>query len=128
MNGEASPLPAGATLRISGWGLTSNQADQPQDLMWAPVPAADCSLAAAFAGAIKPGMVCAGVPDGRIDACDGDSGGPAVYGGTQQQPLPFTLYGVVSWGANGQCAPKGNYGVYAGVQPHLPWIRTFLHN
>ena len=52
-------------------------------------------------------MVCAGVPEGGKDACQGDGGGPLMLKNSGNQ------VGIVSWGAG--CAEKEHPGVYANV-------------
>jgi len=52
-------------------------------------------------------MVCAGVPEGGKDSCQGDNGGPLVLKNSGRQ------VGIVSWG-NG-CAEKGYPGVYSNL-------------
>lgn len=62
------------------------------------------------------GTLCAGVYDGGIDACDGDSGGPlqTQYGGL------FTVQGIVSFGEG--CARRKVPGVYTDVSYYRSWI------
>lgn len=72
---------------------------------------------------LTPGMLCAGLPDGGRDACNGDSGGPLFEigdGGIVQ-------HGVVSWGEGPRdssyaCGHAGAYGVYARVAHYFDWI------
>lgn len=60
-------------------------------------------------------MICAGYPDGGMDACYGDSGGPLVDD-------KRNLIGIVSWGSS--CALPGKPGVYTNLA--APEIRQFL--
>nr|AGM32954.1 serine protease [Coptotermes formosanus] len=52
-------------------------------------------------------MICAGLPCGDRDACQGDGGGPLVA------LCPLRLVGIVSWGVG--CARSGYPGVYTKV-------------
>ena len=61
-------------------------------------------------------MICAGVPEGGIDACYGDSGGPMVCTSDES---PY-LCGLVSWGIG--CARPGKPGVYTEVSYYVDWI------
>ena len=65
---------------------------------------------------ITDGMLCAGYPDGKIDACTGDSGGPLIreVGGA------YELTGVISWGSG--CAKAHRPGVYSDVYYYSDWI------
>lgn len=67
---------------------------------------------ATYLQSIKPGMFCAGVPEGGIDSCNGDSGGPVTIGNT--------VIGLVSWGYG--CARKGYPGVYTQISYFHEWI------
>jgi len=62
-------------------------------------------------------QMCAGLPAGGVDACQGDSGGGLVVavGGRP------TLAGLVSAGA--QCGSPSFPGIYTRVLSYLPWIQ-----
>lgn len=87
------------------------------------VEAAVDLVAAGFADPLTPGMLCAGIDEGRRDACYGDSGGP-LFALTPEGPVQ---HGVVSWGegprdGSAACGHAGLYGVYARVSHYRDWI------
>jgi Trypsin len=98
----------GSTVEISGWGSTSETGDTVDGLRAAAVPmTSDSTCASEYGSNFDPNaMVCAGFPEGGVDTCYGDSGGPL------QAPLGdggYRLVGITSWGRG--CAEPG----YAGV-------------
>lgn len=96
----------GTEATILGWGTTSEGGQQADHLQMATVPVSSDETCSAAYGEYSPdSMVCAGYPEGGIDACQGDSGGPMVAGGK--------LIGVTSWGQG--CARPNYPGVYARV-------------
>jgi secreted trypsin-like serine protease len=93
----------GTSADVLGWGRTGEQDPPSPVLREVRVPVvADADCARQDQGYDAASMVCAGVPEGGRDACEGDSGGPMVVGGR--------LVGVVSWGDG--CARPGEPGVY----------------
>ncbi|KAL6041680.1 hypothetical protein STEG23_009872 [Scotinomys teguina] len=77
-----------------------------------------CNEPTAYSGSVLPGMLCAGVPSGTVDACQGDSGGPLVQEDSRR--LWFVV-GIVSWGY--QCGLPNKPGVYTRVTTYRDWIR-----
>ena len=67
-------------------------------------------------------MLCAGLDEGGVDTCSGDSGGPMVC----QHSGRFFLEGVTSWGSG--CGTPGKLGVYAKVQYLKDWIQQTMKN
>ncbi|PZC81892.1 hypothetical protein B5X24_HaOG200392 [Helicoverpa armigera] len=66
---------------------------------------------------VTNGMICAGILDvGGKDVCNGDSGGPLLYGNL--------LVGVTSWGWG--CAEPTWPGVYARVANYTDWIEATI--
>jgi len=61
-------------------------------------------------------LLCAGTPDGEVDACQVDSGGPLVC--QRCESCSFYLAGVVSFGY--KCGET--YGVYSRVSYYQDWI------
>lgn len=91
---------------ILGWGTTSEGGQQADHLQKATVPVtSDETCSAAYDQYSPESMVCAGYPEGGIDACQGDSGGPMVVDGK--------LIGATSWGQG--CARPDYPGVYARI-------------
>jgi len=67
-------------------------------------------------------MVCAGYKKGGRDSCKGDSGGPLAC---LRPDGSYTLFGLVSWGAN-PCARAKKPGVYAKTAAVLGWIKSYV--
>uniref|UniRef100_A0A8C4SXH0 Transmembrane serine protease 5 n=1 Tax=Erpetoichthys calabaricus TaxID=27687 RepID=A0A8C4SXH0_ERPCA len=115
---------------ISGWGHTRPDDGKqnfgshiPDMLKEASVPLIStkkCNSSCMYNGEITPRMLCAGYPEGNIDACQGDSGGPLVC----QDENVWRLIGVVSWGTG--CAEPNHPGVYAKVSEFLDWIYEII--
>ncbi|KAM9633443.1 kallikrein-14 [Trichechus inunguis] len=114
----ASP---GTLCSVSGWGsISSPNVRYPDSLQCVNVNiVSDQACQQAYSGAITPGMVCAGVPQGGKDSCQGDSGGPLVCGGQ--------LQGLVSWGIE-RCAQPGYPGVYTNLCRYGDWIQETMGN
>ena len=101
---------------ISGWGNTYDFGVKSLDLMETEAPLVSpqlCSEPDSHGQSLKATMLCAGYEDGRTDACDGDSGGPATVREYGQE----FLIGVKSWGDCG--APKK----IRGLHPRCPVCR-----
>ncbi|MFK7917050.1 MAG: trypsin-like serine protease [Ilumatobacter sp.] len=110
---SASDVAAAKTARVTGWGVTDEQADgSPSVLQSTDVPLisdADCSL-------VDEGNddeLCAGGTG--TDSCYGDSGGPLTVATENGQ----VLAGVVSWGE--ECGDDLG-GVYAEVPTFASWV------
>ncbi|CAK1591344.1 unnamed protein product [Parnassius mnemosyne] len=105
-------------LIVSGWGSTdeSGYGNIPDRLRFVPVPVMkleDCQDAYKFY--ITPRMLCAGYATGGKDACNHDSGGPAVRDGV--------LIGLVSFGGK-QCGDPRSPGVYSRVAEVTDWVEA----
>lgn len=126
---ETGPVPAAATLMVTGWGQTGEiEAGQERDVRGQPmrssldllegrlrpVSARDCGRVAAYRRSLGPGAICAVGGDARQqDTCQGDSGGPLTMQGR--------LVGLVSWGVG--CGRPGVPAIYTRVAHYAGWIR-----
>jgi secreted trypsin-like serine protease len=114
-SGEAALWDSGSPEQITGWGATAESgpgSGGSNTLQHATVPiVADSSCAGSYGSYFNGStMVCAGYPEGGIDTCYGDSGGP------MQAPLAgggYRLVGITSWGEG--CAQPDAPGVYTRV-------------
>ncbi|EDV96353.1 seminase [Drosophila grimshawi] len=106
---------AGNLIRVSGWGKTAEKSNrvsqQVRSVEVALITRKSCMDQYKLRGTIGTTMFCAAGP-GVKDACEGDSGGPAVY---QNQ-----LCGIVSWGLG--CGRRNYPGVYTSVKT----VRSFI--
>lgn len=74
--------------------------------------------------ALTDNMICAGVPAGGKDSCNGDSGGPLMM---RRADGGWLQVGIVSWGkmplgAQTACGLPSLYGVYTRVSNYFDWI------
>lgn len=101
---------------IAGWGEQGENTNQyPTRLVAAPVTifaGARCKemLGAAFH---LGGALCAGRPEGGVDTCSGDSGGPL-------RDATGLVVGITSWGVG--CGRPGLPGVYTRISSVSDWI------
>ncbi|XP_006868192.1 PREDICTED: kallikrein-14 [Chrysochloris asiatica] len=109
----------GTSCRVSGWGTTTSPiARYPNSLQCVNINiSSEQECQKAYSGAITPGMICAGVPQGGKDSCQGDSGGPLVCRGQ--------LQGLVSWGME-RCALPGYPGIYTNLCRYRNWIQETM--
>ena len=96
---------------VYGWGRQAESDTNKSPLLHkASIPImADEQCAGAYARYDARAMFCAGYPEGGVDACIDDSGGPFVVDGR--------LAGIVSWGIG--CARPSTPGVYTRVRTYL---------
>lgn len=116
-------LTDGASMHVTGWGYRRENGVVSDRLQEASVPLivqSTCSSSTVYGSAITQRMLCAGFPEGAVDACQGDSGGPLVHFNATK----WHLVGVVSWGDG--CARKGKPGVYSNVEEMLNWVQTAI--
>ena len=113
-------FPPGSECWITGWGTLKPGGPSPDELQQAKVPLVsnqNCTKNGSYAAhQITPEMLCAGFPEGGIDACQGDSGGPLVC----EDNGKWYLVGDTSWGKS--CAEPNYYGIYARVELLKDWV------
>ena len=129
--GERHIWDPGTKATIAGFGLTSEDAQDPPDTMQqAQVPIeADADCAKAYPDGVGGGsydartMLCAGYPQGGTDTCQGDSGGPLLVPALDGTPR---LVGATSFGDG--CGEPGKPGVYARVAegPIRAFVQRFV--
>ena len=127
--GERALWAPGVLATIAGFGMTSQDAQQPPaQMQMARVPIqSDDACAKAYPNGLSStdgsfdarSMLCAGYPQGGTDTCQGDSGGPLLAPAGRGA---FRLVGATSFGAG--CAQPGKPGVYARLAEGP--IRTFI--
>ncbi|XP_045330902.1 transmembrane protease serine 11D [Leopardus geoffroyi] len=113
-------IPPGSTAYVTGWGSQEYGGSTVSDLQQARVRIISndaCNAPTSYNGAVLSGMLCAGLPQGGVDACRGDSGGPLVQEDSRRL---WFLVGIVSWGD--QCGLPDKPGVYTRVTAYRAWI------
>lgn len=104
---------------VAGWGHTQWNGTQPDILRETKIRIVSrevCNQEKSYNGTIHGTAMCAGFPEGGIDACEYDSGGPLVCTKCGRHYAA----GLVSWGE--KCALPNKYGVYANLTVLTPWI------
>lgn len=119
-------LAANELTYIVGWGSSINIREDgtgsfPHILQSASIPTIQTSDCAALSGNYQfvntDTQICAGYPQGGIDSCSGDSGGP-LYNVAKDGNL--RLAGITSWGDG--CAIANQPGIYTNVAAYRNWI------
>jgi secreted trypsin-like serine protease len=115
-------IPLGDAVVI-GWGATEEGSGTTPQLMRVWVDVQDRSQCEANYQEVIPSaeitdnMLCAGLPEGGQDSCQGDSGG---FLGAPLGNGDYVQLGVVSWGVG--CARPKLFGVYTRVGNYADWI------
>lgn len=102
------------TVTISGFGKTSLEPNErySNNLMVAQQEIITCPNAIID----ERILICAGAPDGTVDACPGDIGGPMIQETSQRGKV---LIGIV---AQGSCETGGGPSVFVRVDGFMDWI------
>ncbi|KAJ9593924.1 hypothetical protein L9F63_014638 [Diploptera punctata] len=103
---------------VVGWGRVKEEGRLSNVLRKVELPILTKSTCLSIAGSdeITNNMICTGYPEGRKDACTGDSGGPIHLDGK--------VIGIVSWGEG--CARPNTPGVFTKVLNYLDWIKSHI--
>jgi len=127
MTAEVGPIPvapaghtAVGTASIIGWGSLREEGSLPDILYKAEVPIMSDNECRASYGStnFETTMLCAGFPNGGVDSCTGDSGGPM----TATDRSYRYLAGLMSWGYG--CARPGYPSVYTEVAHFADFINS----
>ena len=123
---DADLFAPGVDATVIGWGLTSEFGSLSDVLLELTYPIVSHDVAnapEAYDGIVIPTMLPAGLAEGGVGACSGDSGGPLMVpdgsGG-------YYLAGIVSWGEG--CGAPNKYDVHTRVASFADWVESFLPN
>lgn len=107
-----SEVPVGEKVIISGWGRIKQGGDLPQKLQWNQLTAISRNECKELIDMDSDSLICLAHKSNN-GACNGDSGGPAVYNGEVVGIAGFVYNGC------GSSYPDG----YAKVFYHADWIK-----
>ncbi|XP_054252206.1 transmembrane protease serine 9 isoform X2 [Indicator indicator] len=115
-------FPEGARCYITGWGSTKEGGLMSKHLQKAAVHMiGDQACKKFYPVQISSRMLCAGFPQGSVDSCSGDAGGPLAC---REPSGKWFLAGITSWGYG--CARPYFPGVYTKVTAVQGWIAQNL--
>ncbi|XP_062040855.1 LOW QUALITY PROTEIN: transmembrane protease serine 9-like [Lepus europaeus] len=121
---EPAPRPpGGARCVITGWGSVREGGAMARHLQQAAVRVLSEQTCRRFYPVqISSRMLCAGFPQGGVDSCSGDAGGPLAC---REPSGRWVLTGVTSWGYG--CGRPHFPGVYTRVAAVRAWIAQNIH-
>ncbi|XP_016065250.1 PREDICTED: transmembrane protease serine 9 [Miniopterus natalensis] len=116
---EPAPRPPdGARCVITGWGSVREGGSMARQLQKAAVRLlSEQACRRYYPVQISSRMLCAGFPQGGVDSCSGDAGGPLAC---REPSGRWVLTGVTSWGYG--CGRPHFPGVYTRVTAVRGWI------
>ncbi|OQR77069.1 serine proteinase stubble-like [Tropilaelaps mercedesae] len=112
---------------VTGWGKLAHKGGLPKVLQNVKLPIISrekCQQMFMKSGHVKnihEYFLCAGYDEGKLDACEGDSGGPLSV---QRPNGQWVLAGTVSHGI--RCAEPNLPGVYMNISYYRPWIERMM--
>ena len=114
---------AGAQARITGWGrVPEKNLDHTDKLFGVNVPVmTQQACQKSYDNTVSGDEICAGLPQGGKDSCEGDSGGPLFIPNAQGKAIQI---GIVSWGGPAGCGMPNNPGVYTRLTEYENWIKA----
>lgn len=115
--GEAEPA-EGAAVETAGWGALDNLGSRPDKLHELNVTVMRrvlCGRSDYYGDKFTNNMMCAA--SRRRDTCDGDSGGPLLYGGV--------AVGITSNGGK-KCGTTKKPGLYTIISRYTSWIQETM--
>nr|Q5W960.1 RecName: Full=Snake venom serine protease HS112; Short=SVSP; Flags: Precursor [Bothrops jararaca]BAD66927.1 hypothetical protein [Bothrops jararaca] len=114
----SNPPSVGSVCRIMGWGsITTPDETSPNVPHCANINLFNNTVCREAYNGLPAKTLCAGVLQGGIDTCGGDSGGPLICNGQFQ--------GILSWGGI-PCAQPRKPAFYTKVFDYLPWIQSII--
>ncbi|KAJ7317885.1 hypothetical protein JRQ81_004047 [Phrynocephalus forsythii] len=121
------PLNENTNCYISGWGLKGENGSGSQVLQYGNVqyiPREICNSFGWYEGAVSKNYLCAGYESGRVDSCEGDSGGPLMC--ILPNDNKFYLVGLTSQGYG--CGRPRLPGIYVHLAKYRKWIDLKLRS
>jgi secreted trypsin-like serine protease len=113
-------------VQVLGWGAVKEGGKSSAKLLLADLKIINSEWAnqkSSYDGKIDASMLIAGFEEGKIDACNGDSGGPLIV--KNERTGETILAGIVSWGD--ECGRAKFPGVYSKVSYLHKWIMSVIN-